>query len=102
VEPEDPGVNTGCPRLRDYNLSPANALKALNRSAPSKDLTNVQTPMGDFSEENETVCSSMSVPAVSVPISTDVNMPVLAHAYAPISSPGQPSGLEQCEDCWMN
>jgi len=37
--------------------------------------------------------SSMSVSAVSVPISADVNMPVLVHAFA--ASPGQISGLEQ-------
>ena len=37
--------------------------------------------------------SSMSVSAVSVPISTDVNMPVLTHAFA--ASLGQSSGLDQ-------
>jgi len=92
VEPEDPETNTVDRRSRDYNLSP---LMALNRSAPSQDLTNVQIPTGGPSEENVTVCSSMSVSAVSVPISTDVNMPVLVHAYAPISPPGQPLGSEQ-------
>ena len=93
MEPEDPSqVNTVDRRSRDYNLSPANALMALNRSAPGQDLSNMQIPTGSPSEENET---SMSVSAVSVPISADVNMPVLVHAYAPISSPGQPSGADQ-------
>jgi len=55
----------------------------------------VQIPTGSPSEENVAVCSSMSVSAVSVPICTDVNMPVLVHAYAPISSPGQPLGSER-------
>ena len=77
------------------NLSPANALIELNLSAPSHDLSHVQIPTGSPSEENVAVCSSMSASAVSVPISADVNMPVLVHAYAPISSPGQPSGVEQ-------
>jgi len=53
----------------------------------------VQMPISDPGEENETVCSSMSVSAVSVPISTDVNMPVLTHAFA--ASLGQSSGLDQ-------
>jgi len=95
VEPEVPAeVNAGCPRIRDYNLTPANAVVALSRSAPGKDLSNVQIPIGSPSEESETVCSSMSVSTVSVPISTDVTMPVLVQAYAPSSSPGQPSGLD--------
>jgi len=55
----------------------------------------VQIPTGSPSEENVAVCSSMSVFAVSVPMSADVNMPVLAHAYAPISFPGQQSGADQ-------
>jgi len=54
-----------------------------------------QIPTGSPSEENVAVCSSMSVSAVSVPIPADVNMPVLVHAYAPISSPGQLSGVDQ-------
>jgi len=93
VEPEDPEANTGCPRLRDHDLSPANALIALNRSAPRQDLSHVQMPIGSPSEENVAVCHSMSVSAV--PMSVD-EMPVLVHAYAPISpSPGQPSGANQ-------
>jgi len=49
-------------------------------------------PIGSPSEENVAVCTSMSVTAV--PMSIDENMPVLVHAYAPIASPGQPSGVE--------
>jgi len=75
------------------DLSPANALIALNRSAPRQDLSQGQIPIGSPSEENVAVCTSMSVSAV--PMSVDENMPVLVHAYAPISSPGQPSGVEQ-------
>jgi len=93
VQLEDPSeANTVDRRSRDYNLLPANALMALNRSAPSKDLSNMQIPTGSPIEENET---SMSVSTVSVPISAGVNMPVLVHAYAPISPSGQPLGSEQ-------
>jgi len=92
VEPEAAEVNTGCPRLRDQDLSPANALIALNRSAPKQDLSYVQMPIGSPSEENVAVCHSMSVSAV--PMSVDADMPVLVHAYAPIASPGQPSGVD--------
>lgn len=90
MEPEDPQVNTGRPADVDYHLSPANALVALSRSAPDKDLSNVQIPTGSASDKNKIVCSH-----VSVPISTNVNMPVLTHAYAASPSPGQSSGLEQ-------
>ena len=66
------------------DLSPANALIALNRSAPKQDLSYVQIPIGSPSEENVAVCHSMSVSAV--PMSVDADMPVLVHAYAPIAS----------------
>jgi len=93
VEPEDHAkVNTGCPRLRDQDLSPANALIALNRSAPKQDLSHGHMPIGSPSEENVAVCTSMSVTAV--PMTVDENMPILVHAYAPIASPGYPSGVE--------
>ena len=93
VEPEDHAkVNTGCPRLRDQDLSPANALIALNRSAPKQDSSHAQILIGSPSEENVAVCHSMSVSAV--PMSVD-EMPVLVHAYAPISPSGQPLGSEQ-------
>jgi len=93
VEPQDPEANTVDPRAVINNLSPANALIALNRSAPRQDLSYVQMPIGSPTEENVAVCRSMSVSAV--PMSVDENMPVLVHAYAPISSPGQPSGADQ-------
>jgi len=92
VEPEDPTeVNTVDQRVVINDLSPANALMALNRSAPRQDLSYVQIPRGSPSEENVAVCHSMSVSAV--PMSVD-EMPVLVHAYAPIASPGQPSGVD--------
>jgi len=94
VEPEDPvEPNTVDRRSVINDLSPANALIALNRSAPRQDLSLGQIPIGSPSEENVAVCPSMSVSAV--PMSVDVNMPVLVHAYAPIASPGQPSGADQ-------
>ena len=92
VELEDPAkVNTGCQRLRDQDLSPANALIALKRSAPKQDLSHVQIPIGSPSEENVAVCHSMSV--TTVPVSVD-EMPVFVHAYAPIASPGYPPGVD--------
>jgi len=93
VKPEDAEVNTGRPSSCDYDLSPANALVALSRSAPGKNLSNEQFPLGSPSDENEAVYSDMSVSALSVPISHDVTMPVLVHAYA--SSPGRLPGLDQ-------
>ena len=65
---------------------------ALNRSAPKQDSNHAQILIGSPSEENVAVCHSMSVAAV--PMSVDADMPVLVHAYAPIASPGQPSGVD--------
>ena len=83
VEPEDLAeVITGDPDVIN-DLSPANALMALNRSAPKQDFSHVQIPIGSPSEENVAVCTGMSVTAV--PMSVDADMPVLVHAYAPIA-----------------
>jgi len=53
-----------------------------------QDLSHGQMPIGSPSEKNVAVSTSVSVTAV--PMSVDENMPVLVHAYAPISPPGYP------------
>ena len=52
----------------------------------------MQIPIGSPTVENAAVCSNMS--AIAVPMSVDVDMPVLVHAYAPIASPGYPLGVD--------
>ena len=57
-------------------------------------MSNVSVQLDIPMDEDKSDYFSTSVSTVTVPISRDVTMPVLVHAYA-FSSPGQTLGLEQ-------